>query len=178
MMMRISNAILKLIFGLAFFLLNSQIVLAQFSFADLGVNGLTCSQCSRSVEMNLLKLDFVHEVKMNLENTAGRIVFKKNVDVELSKIAKAVTDAGFSVGFLKISYVFHDLVVSGILSLTGARGQFCFVNTNGNALKGEIQLTVLNKEFMPKDDFKKWNETIQSRCNKKKRELYYVSTTE
>ena len=72
---------------------------AQFKEVTVGVNGLTCSQCSRSVEMRIRKLAFVADVKMNLEHTEGRIFFKKGDKVNVDKIAAAVVDAGFSVRF-------------------------------------------------------------------------------
>lgn len=74
---------------------------AQVLSAKIGINGLTCSQCSRSVEMQLLKLPFVKTVNMDLERTEGSINFKEGTKVDFSKVAKAVKDAGFSVRFLK-----------------------------------------------------------------------------
>jgi copper chaperone CopZ len=73
---------------------------AQVLSAKVGINGLTCSQCSRSVEIQLRKLSFVKNVNMNLESTEGTLQFKEGSDVDFLKIAKAVKDAGFSVRFL------------------------------------------------------------------------------
>jgi copper chaperone CopZ len=74
---------------------------AQVLSARVGINGLTCSQCSRSVEMQLRKLPFVKTVDMDLEKTEGSLQFKEGANVDFSKIAQAVKDAGFSVRFLK-----------------------------------------------------------------------------
>ena len=46
---------------------------AQFQTVYIGVNGLTCSQCSRTVEMSIRKLDFVGDVQMNLAHTESRM---------------------------------------------------------------------------------------------------------
>lgn len=73
---------------------------AQILSAKVGINGLTCSQCSRSVEMQLRKLSFVKNVNMNLQSTEGTLQFKEGSDIDFLKIAKAVKDAGFSVRFL------------------------------------------------------------------------------
>jgi len=73
---------------------------AQVLSAKVGINGLTCSQCSRSVEMQLRNLSFVKNVTMNLESTEGTLQFKEGSDIDFFKIAKAVKDAGFSVRFL------------------------------------------------------------------------------
>src|SRR5579885_2179698 len=77
---------------------------AQFTQVELGVDGLTCSACTRSVEMGLRKLDFVKDVKMNLDNTNGVITFKEGIPVSIEKLAKAVSDAGFSVRYLQATY--------------------------------------------------------------------------
>lgn len=165
----------QLVLILTFFLLCTQKGLGQFTVAEIGVNGLTCSQCSRSVEMSLLKLDFVKEVQMNLENTNGKITFKKGIEVNLKKIAKAVTDAGFSVGYLRVAYAFDNLDISNPASFSNASGQFCFVNTELKKLHGEILLTVINKEFMPNSEYKKWKEQIKKSCTEVKKETYYVT---
>ncbi|WP_313989213.1 heavy metal-associated domain-containing protein [Xanthocytophaga flavus] len=67
---------------------------------EIGIDGLTCSLCSRSVEMSLRKLDFVQTVYMDLEKTQGRIYFKPELDPQPDKIAQAVKNAGYSVRFL------------------------------------------------------------------------------
>ena len=82
------------------FVLFAFCAIAQFTSAKIGINGLTCSACTRSVETGLRKLSFVENVEMSLENKSGIITFKKGQKVEIEKIASAVTDAGFSVRFL------------------------------------------------------------------------------
>lgn len=163
------------IFILAFVLFFAQKGLSQFILAEIEVNGLTCSQCSRSVEMSLLKLDFIKDVKMNLENTIGKITFKNGVEINLKKLAKAITDAGFSVGNLKVTYLFNSQDIGNRISLTDASGEFCFVNTVPRKLHGEVLLTILNKEFMTKQDYKKWKEAIKNSCGESNKETYYVT---
>src|ERR1700722_452721 len=77
---------------------------AQFVSAKLGVDGLTCSACTRSVELSIRKLDFVKDVQMNLDNTVGQITFIPGKQISMNKIAKAVTDAGFSVRYLQATF--------------------------------------------------------------------------
>ena len=52
---------------LLFVLLTSIGVKAQFISAEIGIDGLTCSACTRSAEMSIRKLPFVADVKMNIE---------------------------------------------------------------------------------------------------------------
>lgn len=82
---------------------------AGLKWADIGVNGLTCPMCTRSVEMSLMRLDFVDSVVMSLETTDGRIFFKKNMPINLNQVAKAVVNAGFSVRFVKLQMSFDDI---------------------------------------------------------------------
>ena len=90
-------------------------ITAQYTSARIGVNGLTCSACTRSVEMSIRKLPFIENVEMNLENTDGILKFKKGQEVDIFKIAQAVVDAGFSVRFLPIENIMR-MVIHFILS--------------------------------------------------------------
>jgi copper chaperone CopZ len=76
----------------------------QFISAEIGIDGLTCSACTRSAEMSIRKLPFVADVKMNIENTNGIITFKADTTIDMRKIAQAVVDAGFSVRYLTAIY--------------------------------------------------------------------------
>lgn len=77
---------------------------AQFTEFRFGVNGLTCSQCTRSVEQQLKKLDFVAQVSMDLEHTTGKIIPKAGTTIRPKAIAKAISDAGFSIRFLQADF--------------------------------------------------------------------------
>lgn len=95
------------------FVMMASFLHAQILNAKVGVNGLTCSQCSRSVEMQLRKLPFVKDVSMNLEQTEGTLQFKTGTRIDFSKIAKAVNDAGFSVRFLNANIDMDKVALAG-----------------------------------------------------------------
>lgn len=78
-------------------LLLSSAARAQFLTAELGINGLTCSQCSNSVAIQLQKLPFVSAVEMDLEETIAHVTFKKNAKVNWNEIPQAIINAGFSI---------------------------------------------------------------------------------
>ena len=75
---------------------------------------ITCSQCSRTVEISIRKLDFVADVQMNLEHTEGKIILKNGKKADMEKIAQAVTDAGFSLRYLKA-----DLTIDNSINTSG-----------------------------------------------------------
>lgn len=130
---------------------------AQFEQVYIGVNGLTCSQCTRTVEMSIRKLDFVADVDMNLQHTEGRIALKKNSKPDMDKIAQAVVNAGFSVRYLTA-----DLLSAGVASDLSSNGCFvlngdtyAFVQKPTEPLKGTVKLRFIGKKFMPKKEFSK-----------------------
>lgn len=79
-----------------------QTALSQFSGGKLGINGLTCSQCSRSVEMALRQLKFLENITMNLERTECTFTVKESHDFSVFAIRDAVRQAGFSLRFLNL----------------------------------------------------------------------------
>lgn len=164
--------------GIAFIvlcLIFSGKVLAQFSWVQIGVDGLTCSQCSRNVEMSIRKLDFVKDVKMNLENTEGKVIFHEGPKVNIEKIAQAVFDAGFSVRYLKAGFVFNNLSVSNGFNWTNDNEQYCFVKTESKILKGEATLTFIGQKYMPAKEYKEWKKKITECCGVNKEMVYYVT---
>jgi len=176
--MRKNKNAFKTIVTITFVLICLHKGFAQFISAEIGVNGLTCSQCSRSVEMSLLKLNFVKEVQMDLESTVGKIIFKSGTKISFHKVAKAIRDAGFSVRYLKATYSFKNGNNTSNFTPLNASGQFCLVNTIIKDLNGDILLTFLGKEFMPKQDYSKWSESIKKTCGELSKESYYVNTQE
>jgi copper chaperone CopZ len=75
---------------------------AQIETVRIGVNGLTCSQCTRSVEKKLRQLPFIQDVKMDLANTSGEIHLKSGIAFRPELIPRAIRDAGFSVRFVQL----------------------------------------------------------------------------
>ena len=63
----------------------------------LVASGLTCSMCSKAIFKSLSKLEFVDQVKVDIEKSKYILSFKPTSKVDLAQIKKAVTDAGFGV---------------------------------------------------------------------------------
>jgi copper chaperone CopZ len=64
---------------------------------SLVASGLTCSMCSKAIFKALTKLDFVDEVKVDIEQSKFALTFKSGKTVVIDQIKSAVADAGFSV---------------------------------------------------------------------------------
>jgi len=137
---------------------------AQYKEAEIGINGLTCSQCSRSVELRIRKLAFVKDVQMNLEHTEGRVFFKEGEKVEIGKIASAVKDAGFSVRYLKAVYHFGNETVSKDKCLDLSGDHYTFVRSKEQSLTGDVPMTFLGEKFQEKKEFRKWQSYLKSNC--------------
>lgn len=136
----------------------------------IGVNGLTCSQCTRSVEMQLRKLDFVKDVKMDLEHTNGAIVLKENKKFDPYLIAKAITDAGFSVRFVKLLQPYPA-------DADNSNGCFTFKNINLQMVSTSIEpsgnaLMLLGSQFLPREEYKKWKGKLVQHCSG---DVYFVT---
>ncbi|HSY77650.1 MAG TPA: heavy metal-associated domain-containing protein [Bacteroidia bacterium] len=156
---------LKTLFYTLAILIVSVTANAQFVSVEIGVDGLTCSACTRSVEMSIRKLDFVKDVQMNLENTNGVITFKDSTNVDIEKIAKAVINAGFSVRYLNATYK-----PTGTLNVTdnscfAYKGtSYQFVKVTAAEAKSDLVLKFVGKEFLPAKEYKKWKESLKPQC--------------
>lgn len=139
---------------------------AQFTSAEIGVDGLTCSACTRSVEMSIRKLGFVDSVAMNLEHTEGTVIFKKNAKVDIEKIAKAVTDAGFSLRSLTASVNVNELKAGNDFCWVYENNTYHFVKMPAAAdLKGTIKLRFIGADYMSKKELRGWKNYMTSSCN-------------
>lgn len=166
----------KLSLSIVFILVHFFSAQAQFNWVMIGVNGLTCSACTRTVEMSIRKLNFVENVEMNLENTEGKISFKNNAEVDISQIAKAVVNAGFSVRYLKAAHVFEATPVNDGLCLNlGKNTCLQFVKTKESKLTGEVVLTFLGNQFQTKAEANKNKALLKPICTDNSRKIYFVT---
>ena len=172
-----STKIIRRFFVLLFLAFLPYMSFGQFQSAEIGVDGLTCSACTRSVEMSIRKLDFVDSVAMDLSNTNGKLFFKKGGKVSIEKIAKAVTDAGFSVRYLNASFNFNNISVSENFCWNYEGGQYQFVKTEEKKMNGDITLKFIGEKYLSKKEIKKWSAIISNTkgkgCNAKN--IYYVT---
>lgn len=127
----------------------------QINTAELQVTGLTCSMCSKATETSLRSLDFIGDIKPDLNKNLFVITFKKDKQANIDQIKKKVEAAGFSVGNLKTTFVFNKLSVDANGIATTGGNTYKFLNAKNTVLDGKVTATVLDKNFVPASQFKK-----------------------
>lgn len=128
---------------------------AQFSKASLQATGLTCAMCSNAINKALQKVPFVESVRSDIKNSSFSIVFKEGQDIDIDALKKAVEDAGFSVGSLKLTGNFSELKVEKDKHIKIGNENFHFLNGEGQSVNGEQVITVVDKNFITEKQFKK-----------------------
>jgi copper chaperone CopZ len=140
-------------------------VKAQFKSAVVGVDGLTCSACSFATEKSLLKLDVIDSVYMQLQENTATIFFKPGKKVDMTAVAKKVTDAGFSVRSLTAWVDVGQLTVTPDYCWSYENDLYHFIKLTGDKeLKGMVQLKFVGDKFMPTKEFKKWKLYCKNAC--------------
>jgi len=137
---------------------------AQFSKATLQANGLTCALCSNAINKALQKVGFVESVKSDIKNTAFNIQFKQGSEVNVDQIRKAVEEAGFSVGSLKLTGDFNNLKVENDQHHKIGNANFHFVNVKNQVLNGEQTITIVDKNFVSDKTFKAMKAATKKDC--------------
>jgi copper chaperone CopZ len=148
--------------------------LAGYYWVEVGVNGLTCSVCTQSVERSIRRLDFVDSVSMSLEKTEGRIFLKRDAVVDLRKIAKAVVAAGFSVRFLRVAFGFDDMAIGRDGSFVYQGQPFQWLQFQNNATKGETILKLVDEGFLPKKESTIWKKKMETLNNPVDQKIFHV----
>jgi copper chaperone CopZ len=137
---------------------------AQFTKASLQATGLTCAMCSNAINKALLQVPFVESVKADIKNSAFNMVFKQGQKVEIDALRKAVEDAGFSVGSLKMTGNFKEVKIENDKHIEIADETFHFLNVDEQVLDGEKTITVVDKNFLTAKQFKKFSNATKMSC--------------
>ena len=137
---------------------------AQFTKASLQATGLTCAMCSNAINKALLQVPFVESVKSDIKNSAFNMVFKQGQKVEIDALRKAVEDAGFSVGSLKMTGNFKEVKIENDKHIEIADEIFHFLNVDEQVLDGEKTITVVDKNFLTAKQFKKFSNATKMSC--------------
>jgi copper chaperone CopZ len=146
------------------FSLMAVVASAQFKEATLQATGLTCAMCSNAINKALQQVPFVASVKSDIKNSAFSIVFREGQQVEIDALRKAVEDAGFSVGSLKVMGQFRDLAIENDKHVAVGSDVFHFLNVTSQVLNGEQTITVIDRNFLSAKQFKKISSSTKMAC--------------
>jgi copper chaperone CopZ len=137
---------------------------AQFTKASLQATGLTCAMCSNAINKALQKIPFVASVRSDIKNSAFNIVFKENADVDIDALRKAVEDAGFAIGSLKLTGNFNGVKIENDKHVQIGNKNFHFLDVSSQVLNGEKTITVVDKDFLTAKQFKKFSAATKMKC--------------
>ena len=137
---------------------------AQFTKANLQATGLTCAMCSNAINKALMEVPFVESVKSDIKNSAFNIVFKQGQEVKIDELRKAVEDAGFSVGSLKMTGSFNDVKIENDKHVVIGKDVFHFLNVSDQLLTGEKTITIVDRNFLTNKQFKKISSATKMSC--------------
>jgi len=147
---------------------------AGIQWVDVGVNGMTCSMCTRSVEMSISRLDFVDSVSMSLEETEGRVFLKSEAVIDFKKIAKAVVDAGFSVRFIRVGFNFDDVPVDQDGFFTWQNKSFQWLQFKSSVAEGDVALKLVDEYFLPRKENLEWKKKIGNTKAQANQNIFHV----
>jgi copper chaperone CopZ len=139
---------------------------AKFVHAELQVSGLTCSMCSKATEKSLRTLDFIQDIKVDLNEATYTITFKDGKEPSMDRIAQKVKDAGFSVHKLIGYFDFKGLKVKKDYHFSYGGDIYHFMNTEEKLLNGKTALTFIDKGFLPSKQYNKFLSQTTFLCYK------------
>ncbi len=147
---------------------------AQFRQASIGINGLTCSQCTRSVEMQLRKLSFISDVDMDLEHKNGTLHFKNNSKVDMKAIAGAVKDAGFSVRYLKADIDMDEVKPADNGTCFKIKGDVYYLLQPLAAHASKVTFRFMDKDYASKKELQAYTLPDKTTAGCKGNRVYHI----
>ena len=138
--------------------------IAQIKSATLSASGLTCSMCSKAIYKALEKVPFVQSVDADIEKSSYTIHFKEGQKVVLDDLKKAVMNAGFSVASLQVTAAFDNAEVANDTHINIGGSVFHFLNVTKQTLQGDKTFTVVDKNFLPASERKKYKQYTKMAC--------------
>ena len=172
------NFVLRLLLTCAVFAALSigQHVNGQFTKANLYIDGLTCSLCSKGVEKALKELPFIKNVAMDLNSNVAEIEFRQPAIVDMNQVATKVKDAGFSVRSLEAFYSFNQLLISDGSRFKYHDFEFVFREVQPQLLSGVHPVRLLGKDFMDARTWTKYkSDKTKQRKNTPSKNLFFIT---
>lgn len=141
-------------------LLTHYLSFAQFDIVEVGINGLTCSMCSYSVENSIRRIQEVDKISMDLNDNIARVHFKRNSTIDFNLLAERVRNSGFSVRYISFTLNKPATVNQAGIFETGSLVFQC-INSSSYVLAPGSRLRLIGKEFMSKAEYKEVQTTLK-----------------
>lgn len=137
---------------------------AQFTSGVLQASGLTCAMCTKAINNSLEELPFIHSIKADIKNSLFNISFKPGASIQIDRLKEAVQEAGFSVARLKLAANFTNVGVGNDEHIQLNGETFHFLNVKDQTLNGNSMITIVDKNFLPGKEYKKYREATKMQC--------------
>lgn len=154
-------------------MITSTVSLAQIKSANLTASGLTCSMCSKAIYKALVELPTIQDIKVDIKNSTYFITFKERVPVSLEAIRTAVEDAGFSVASLKVTANFEKIEAAPGVRVSLQGSTYNFVNIPKQVIEGVKMFIVVDKNYLPLSEHRKYAKYIATLPNTDK--AYHIT---
>jgi hypothetical protein len=92
---------------------------------------------------------------------------KQGTPIDLKKIATAVTDAGFSVRFVRVAFAFDDIIVATDGSFTYQGQGYAWLDFKSPA-KNNATLQLVDEGFLPRKESSQWKKKLPKASDGKK----------
>ncbi len=127
----------------------------QVQTVSLQASGLTCSMCSNAINKSLRTIDYIENVKANIQNSSFEISFKPGAKVNFDDLKKKVEDAGFSVANLTVIVNFEKTSIANDEHINIEGIVLHFLNVKDQELSGIKTLRILDKGYVSSKEYKK-----------------------
>ena len=112
--------------------------------------------CSKATEKSLRTLNFIGDIKVDLNKNIFVLTFKKDILVNLDQISKKVQNAGFFVNSLKVTFDFNNVKVTNN-TFVYAGDTYKLINGGDKTLSGPVAFTIVDKGFVSSSAYKRYS---------------------
>lgn len=147
-----------------FLILQASNLSAQFTSATLKASGLTCAMCSKAVYNALSAVPYVEKVQPDIQASTYQINFKNTANIDPDLMARAVTDAGFSVAKLEMTGNFPETAIEKDGHVIWNNNVYHFVQSSVKSIKGKQTIRLVDKLFVSAKEQKNFAKLTSMSC--------------
>lgn len=128
---------------------------AQTSKVEIQATGLTCSMCSNAINKQLKSLTEVDSIGTDLNTNTFTVYFKKDKEVEPKVLKNAVEKAGFFVGNMVLTTMFHTPKIEDNTVMKVGEATYTFIDIKTPVTHAIAKYRVLDKGYVTQKEYKK-----------------------